>query len=280
MTAINLATVWEKYKTTREWNKLSPNSQRTYTTVMKSAIEDYFLLGNRVNQITETRVDELYQKLFKTKPSHANMLMRVLRRVFSVAKRKGWVKDNPFREMGLVKTEPRTNRWSKEEVKLYFDTAWAKQKYDLAMVVRLCYEWAQRPGDIIALTRANFNSELTEVKLTQQKTGKKIHLPIQEETTRYLKAIFAKQNKIFSLLITIPERHINGLHREHLKEIGISQQLQIRDLRRTALIEMMESGATDAEAQAVGGHVDRQMLNIYAPPTFKMAEAGLAKRFS
>jgi len=108
------------------------------------------------------------------------------------------------------------------------------------------------------LTRANFNSELTEVKLTQQKTGKKIHLPIQEETTHYLKAIFAKQNRLINLL----ERHINGLHREHIKEIGISQQLQIRDLRRTALIEMMDAGATDAEAQAVGGHVDRQMLNI------------------
>lgn len=274
--SITVSTLFAKFKETREWNKLSINSKKTYRQMMNHAEKDYFLIMNRASQITEDFVDELYDKLKITKSvSHATMFMKVMRRIWSVCKRKKLVGNNPFREMGLETPKARIIVWTKDEVEAYIQKALDKKYYDLLLVAMLCYELGQRPGDMKKLveTKQGFNSDFTEVKFVQQKTKKCMYLPIYtERLQRYLKAFL-------NHAITRNEHDFLALHHEILNTANLSPKLQMRDLRRTALTEVMEADATDAEGQSISGHVNRQELNTYSPSTLKMAKNAMAKRF-
>lgn len=272
---MNIDTLLNKFKETREWRKLSPNSQRTYQQMIDYAIKDYFLITNRVSQITTTLVDDLYEKLVKAgKLSHANMFMKVMRRIWNVSRRNKLVTDNPFASMGLGKEEPREIVWTKEQYEQYVEYTWKNDLQPLSLLARLCYTLGQRPGDMVKLKATNFTIDLNsrkpvEVKFTQEKTGKKMHLPIPEELQKYLVA----STKPFPTM-----RILNGQHREVLAKLNLPYNLQIRDLRRTALTEIMTGGASDAEGQAVSGHVNRDMLSVYAPTNLNMAKSAMKAR--
>lgn len=269
--------LFEKYKETREFQNLSFNSKRVYIGMMKLALEDYFLVSNHTKHITENYVDTLYEKLCKNgKSTVAGMFMRVMRRIWSVAKRKKWVKTNPFREMRIKVDKPREIVWTKEQVKKLLDVGLANHKYGVTATVALCYYLAQRPGDMMHLTRDTFNEDFTEVNFVQKKTGKKMKLPVIPELVKYVKAAFSTNGDV---IYNKTEKSCNVEFRE-LKRLSLTPiNLQIRDLRRTALVEFMENGATDAEGQSWSGHANRDMLNTYAPPTMRMARSAMQKRF-
>lgn len=269
---MNVKTLFEYFETTREWRKLSPNSQLVYKQMIKAANEKHFLITNRVSQITPKLVDDLYESLTTMgQIAHANMFMKVMRRLWNVCKRKGFVTSNPFEKMGLVKEEPRTTVWTKDQYEMYVKYTWNTNFKPLSLLARLSYVLGQRPGDMMKLTMSNFNKDITEVKFTQQKTKKKMVLPIPPELKKYIVATGGH--------FGFPSvRELNEQHRTVIKTLGFPP-LQLRDLRRTALTEIMESGATDAEGQAISGHSDRDMLNVYSPYTLNMAKSAMAKRF-
>lgn len=274
---MNIKTLFENFKTTREWKKLSPSSQRAYDLQMRKGLTDYFLIRTRVSQINEEFVDELYDKI-KTDVSlsMANMFMKVMRRIWSVGRRKKWVSNNPFREMGLEGEEAREIRWTVEQYNLYIRTTIHYGRTALRTLAAFCYVLGQRPGDMLKLTRKNFNSLLTEVTFIQQKTGKKMHMPLTLELIRLAKAAFAYDN---DKLIDISAREANEQHRDILRVTGLPTYLQLRDLRRTAISEVMENGGSDAEGQSISGHVNRDELNTYSPSNITMARHALEKRF-
>lgn len=59
---------------------------------------------------------------------------------------------------------------------------------------------------------------------------------------------------------------------------GLPFNLRFADFRRTAITDIVESGATDDEARAVSGHKDRNVLARYAPPSDAMAANAMTKR--
>jgi integrase len=269
--------LFERYKETREFTSLSVNSKKSYIGNMKMAQEDYFLVNDRVSRITEKYVDDLYQHICKSESvSKANQFMRIMRRIWSVCKRKGFIKTNPFREMGLTGVPPREIVWDKEQVQAAIDASIREKSYSLSAVIALCYYLAQRPGDMMALNRENFNGDFTLVKFRQRKTGKQMLLPVIPELAKYVKAAIGANGHV---VCKFSERQINEDFRALKERINLPEHLQIRDLRRTALVEMMENGATDAEGQSWSGHADRDMLNTYAPSSLAMAQNALNKRF-
>lgn len=274
---MKVSELFERYKATREYQNLAINSKRSYNSMMKLAVDDYFLVRNRITQITEEFVDTLYEKLCnKGNASYAGQFMRVMRRIWSVARRKKWVKSNPFREMRIKVTKPREVVWTKEQVNKLLDAGVASHQYGLAATIALCYYLAQRPGDMMFLKREAFNNDFTEVRFIQQKTGKAMRLPVMPELAKYVKAALSANGDV---IYDKSSKALNVAFRE-LKRLNLLPiSLQIRDLRRTALVEFMENGATDAEGQSWSGHANRDMLNTYAPSTITMARNAMQKRF-
>jgi len=271
---MKLNSLFDWYKTTREWNRLKPNSKIMYQQMMNNATLyfEHNRASEKIKLITTREVDSWYEVICRLNSvSGANLIMKVMRRIWNVAKRDGQVKSNPFEHMGLQSTEPRTVIWTKEQVKQIVDGLYSRKYYDTYMLIKLCYYLGQRPGDMSKLTCDNFNEFNHTVTFIQEKTGTLLSLPVPVELRIDLQ---------YLALTTTSLREHNKVFRYVMNEIGLPKELQIRDLRRTALTEIMESGATDAEGQAISGHKNRDMLNTYAPSTLKMAQAAMNKRFN
>ena len=69
--------------------------------------------------------------------------------------------------------------------------------------------------------------------------------------------------------------------RKILRKAGIADDVQLRDIRRTASKERAEAGATEAELAAGTGHsIERgaQILDVYNPKSYALAHAAQDKR--
>lgn len=270
--AMKLPNLYEWFQETREWRKLKPNSRKMYRQMMKHTLEKFPIM-DKVHRITTKVVDEWYDEMVAAGQTHkAVSIMKVNRRIWNVAKRKGHVTFNPFEKMNLDGLESRKVIWTRNQVDAIVHALNKKGYYDTAMLIRLCYDLAQRPGDIIRLTTSNMNVADQTVTLQQEKTGAIVTIPVPDDTWAYMMVadtFFVHQSSI---------RVHNRNFAEVRKELDL-EHLQIRDLRRTALTEIMEAGATDAEGQSISGHKNRDMLSVYAPPTTKMAQSAMKKRY-
>lgn len=268
---MKLQNMFEWFQETREWRKLKPNSRKVYHQMMRHALNKFPIM-DKVHRITPKVVDEWYDELIAEGKKHrAVTIMKIMRRIWNVAKRAGHVKTNPFEKMNLDGLEARNTIWTRNQVDAVIHTLNKKGYEDTAMLIKMCYDLAQRPGDIINMNRSNLNDDQT-VTIQQEKTGAIVTIPVSDD-------LWADMMVAGNFFITETSLRIHNKHfAEVRKELDL-EHLQIRDLRRTALTEIMESGATDAEGQAISGHKNRDMLSVYAPPTVKMAQSAMKKRY-
>ncbi len=279
---LRLQELFDWYKTDRKWNKLSLNSKITYDQMMKSALDEFYF-QDKVSYINQKTVDAWYEKLNKTgKKSKANQIMKVMRLIWNLAKKKGFggITDNPFESMGLGSTDPRMFIWSKEQVNTFIKKAYELNKPHIAILVELCYNLGQRPGDMIALKIAAYNEKDSSVTFKQEKTGKIMFLPIMEPLKSKLNRLKTNPVNIRNGTF-LPKMHYSMYNREFRAvrdAIGMSKDIQLRDIRRTVQVELMEGGATDAEGLAVLGDSTRELLNTYAPSTLTMTRHAMEKR--
>ena len=73
-------------------------------------------------------------------------------------------------------------------------------------------------------------------------------------------------------------RNFTKTARRIAREAGLPDDLQIRDLRRTAATEGASAGATPAELMAVGGWVNQASIRPYLVQTQEQATAFQEKR--
>jgi len=75
---------------------------------------------------------------------------------------------------------------------------------------------------------------------------------------------------------------LNEIHKlinEVKEEANLHQELQVRDLRRTAIVEMVEEGVDLVNIMQVSGHQSVQSVRPYLVNTFSGASNALERRF-
>jgi integrase len=295
----------EFYKTTNEFNKLRPNSQKLYTLMFSTAIrstvgqnpavrvfcpKDSVSFGQqKIKDITPTYTDKLYQSLLASHGSHrATFVCKIMRKVWYVGKRHGIVATNPFERMGLVGLEDRTVLWQPYEVYAFINKADEMGYKALATITLLCYHLCQRPGDMRLLKWSDYNGHT--FRFVQEKTGTEVEVPASPQIQARLKALPCKalpcessESSYISPCESTGKPYDRFLYSQHFRKVrkaaGLGDHLQLRDLRRTGATEMAEAGCTEDELRSVTGHKSRDVLSIYVRPTAKLAQAGISKRF-
>ena len=140
---------------------------------------------------------------------------------------------------------------------------------------------AQRPGDVRAMTWAQYNGDT--ITLRQEKTGKLVEVPCNEGLLLLLDAAKTKRPGTVIVAGRNGQRLIEDTWRDAFNLIrdkaGLGH-LQARDLRRTAVVNLARAGATVPEIAAITGHsIDRTqwILETYLPRDVHMARAGIIK---
>lgn len=203
----------------------------------------------------------------------------VLSNLFAVAEYHGHTDKNLTHKLRLKSPKKRDQIWTDEQIDAFLKAA-DKHRHGahVALYFSLLRYTAQRPGDVAAMTWKQYSGET--IRLRQKKTKALIEVPCHRD----LREILDAQERRTIHLFAGEEGEPLGYQRLFEMEYEVRKQagllgVQMRDLRRTAMVRMGEAGAEIHQIAAVSGHsieATKQILETYLPRTVKMARGAIS----
>ena len=269
-----------KYRESDGYKKLSTSTETIYRRWLNEFEAQWG--GLPCDAITRRVAIKLKEK-YAGQPSTQKHATTVLYNVMEEARYWGLIQgDNPAARLRIEGSKKRDRVFSSEERWAFLRAARRHRHGDsLRLYFHLCYYTGQRPGDVTQMRWSRYNGETIE--LVQQKTGKLVAVPCHRNLQRILAVAKVDVNSIFILARPSGKpwqrRALSQITMEVLTGAGVAD-VQVRDLRRTAVVALAEADCTEAQIAAVTGHAiekTRQILEIYLPRNVEMARAGIAK---
>jgi len=285
----------DMYMRTADFAKLTGRTQIKYESclnmVCTTKIQQGKHFGNmRLKDIRFKHVNYAYDRMCEDRgPGAANYCMACLSVVLNTAVRHDAIIANPVGYLRRKTLKPRKVKWERKQVEAFLDVAYSKWDYrSIGLIVHMAYEWGQRLGDMRLLRWTDINFEDQRVDITQSKRGADVHLPIPDDLLAMLKAqkeyfhfqeyVAPQPNPKHGYYQPYSELSIHQIVNRVKAEAGLPDELQARDLRRTAITEMVEAGVDAVGIMQVSGHQDIASIKPYLVNTFSGASAALAKR--
>ena len=286
--------IYKYYISTNNFRSLAYSSQRQYEYSMNSISNT--IIGGRtlgsikVEDLNAFHCSQAYEAwVIGGSTAKANQLARVLSVLLNYCISLDIIDHNPLSKIKKKKHQPVSEVWTQEQVELFLDTAFSKWEWRaIGLVVLLCYEWAQRPNDIRLLKWDALDMDKSVVTITQTKRGATVQLPISNE----IKQMLSDQRKDWDFQeYVIPyQRPSDGayrpLTRSHIslyanrvkENCGLPKFLKVGNLRKSGIVEMIDSGVDHLQIMSVTGHQNISSLNPYHKHTLDAATSALERR--
>ena len=247
------------YKTSPEWRDLSEATQRDYARYLREVEQ----------QIGRFRVDALEPKHVlamrddrEDTPAAANNLVRVLSSVISWSVPRGYRNDNPCEHVRKFKIGE-WPRWSWEAI-CHFRVNAVPEMWGSAA---LALYTGQRQGDVLSMGWSSVDSGCIEV--VQEKTGKKVWIPIHRDLKAVLADMPRRSVKILTNQDGVPWTkdgfRSQWAHQMDCIELesGDCHGMVFHGLRKSAVCMLLEAGCSDAMVSAITGQ-SRAMVEHYS----------------
>jgi integrase len=290
----NLRQVLAHYYKTGQFNSLSLHTQKTYTYGFnKICVTKMFgrELGDiTLKYLTPTHCTELYETWVKqVSVDNANQLSRIFSVLINFCISLGLMDRNPMSMVKKRSHEPRSVVWTQEQVELFVETAFSQFKYrNIGLLALLCYEWGQRPVDIRLLKWSSIDFDNKMVTIKQTKRGATVQLPLEDKLEQLLLQqnddwgfqdyVLPYQRPSDGAYSVIEHFQVSALANEVKALCGLPRELQMGDLRKTAITELIRSGVDQLAIMSVTGHRNVQSLNPYNKHNFNTAKSALEMR--
>ena len=294
----NFKQVVGHYLNTGQFNSLSSNTRRTYEYIL-NAICDSKLFSRSLGEITlkyltPAHCSELYEGWVRgVSVDNANNKARVFSVLMNYCISIGLIDKNPMSRIKKRKHEPKSIVWTRDQVDLFVETAFSQFKYrNIGLLALMCYEWGQRPTDIMHLEWDYIEPPIEEdtgiVTIKQSKRGVTVKLPIEEKLMDLLtqqhkdwsfqKYVIPHQNPSDGCYRPLSPVQVSTLCKEVKALCGLPMDLQAGHLRKTAIVEMIQNGADQLAIMSVTGHQNVQSLNPYNKHNYETARSALDMR--
>jgi integrase len=252
-----------------------------------------------ITEITKTDLVAFRNHLTtKVSGRTANHDLRAVKTLFMAAKRDGDLSENPAEFVESVRQKNGTGKrrsFSLQELKVILDAADPEWK---SMVMFGLYT-GQRLSDIAALTYSSIDLGKGQLRLTTQKTGKTLILPLAEPLQRFLEEkpssdnlesplhprafatlgahgrSAALSNQFADLLADagLRKRVNHQAHKRGRNSARDSNPVSFHSLRRTCTTLLHEAGIPEAVVKAMIGHDSAEVHKLY----IAVGEEALAK---
>jgi len=283
-----------EYLESYDFNACKPDTQRDYiywaTRLSSVPIDDRLFGFMHPHKVSTPVAQRAYEYLLSSGVSMANHVVGLGSVVFGHSIRMGSVNHNPFTYIKRRSTPNRKVVWSSEDIAAYLTTAYSKFKWrNIGLITQMSYEWCQRQGDMRLLQWEQYDLETGILTLEQSKRGAEVTLP----TSAGLQAMLKKQHEDFGFQKWIAPRprpvgilyqpySMRGLsvQAKIVREAsGISNLLQIRDMRRTGTVEMVDAGVDLPQIMSVTGHANPASVKPYMKNTLKSSSMAMKARW-
>ena len=268
-----------KYKTDTRYTELAPSTQKLYGWMLPSLLEVFGDIPLR--SITRVSARAFYDT-FSQKKRMAHQLISTARLIMNFGIDIGQLEFNPFENMRISKGSKRSQVWSAEQITNAISEAEKLGWPSVGLAIRLAMDIGQRPGDVRSMTWGSYDG--TMLKLRQSKTGEWVEVPVLPDLKKCLDMHRRGDDKHLLVNESTGQPYRKELLQERvrtaMRNAGISDDLQLRDLRRTAVVRMAVAGSTNAEIAAITGHSinnTAQILEVYLPRNSAMAKNAMDK---
>lgn len=266
-----------QYRRSERYRKLEASSRY----ILDKTMDRIERVAGRIVVLTITRRDMVKVK-DKLATEHgdkrANRFMKVWAALLQLAWDLSWRQDNPALGLGGADHTERTRVWQPQEVGIFCAAATAAGRPSMALAVLLAHDIGQRAGDVRRLTWGDFDGVTFAVR--QAKTKQRVAVPASPALAWLLSLRAGEGTILLNERTGMPYGPVTFGHlfKDLRQRAGLPDDLQFRDLRRTAATELGAAGATDDEIRAITGHRNRNVVAVYVRPDRRMAAAGQAKR--
>tara|TARA_R100000353_G_C6510312_1_gene196480 strand:+ start:1980 stop:2927 length:948 start_codon:yes stop_codon:yes gene_type:complete len=255
-----------------------------------TAFDDSSVGQVKFKKLTTPEAQVIYDTLSDRGITFANRITGVTRKMFNYAKKYGIVDTNPWSSIQTLTPKPRKVMWQPQDVHRFLEISYSKfETRSVGLIAQMAYEWAQRIGDMRMLTWDCIDFENEVLHLEQSKRRAVVHLPISDDLMYVLKqqnGSFDWQPYVAPNVNSKTEDGYNpyGVHiisrvaKRILREAGLSEELRLSDLRRTATTEMVEAGVGIVQIMQVTGHQSPQSVTPYMKNTLTGATNALTLR--
>ena len=268
------------YQQSEKYKGLAPKTQRSYDQCMK-IIEAWSEQAShsQIASIVPLAVERFYKSMLDT-PHQAAAVIRVLRILLNRAVKYRLIDSNPAAKPEIRSPAPRDAVWTDEATRVLIETANNNGRRSIALAVMLAKYTGQRQGDILRLSWNQYDGET--LRLRQRKTGKVLAVPVIAILRQWLDGTSqASPIIVLSEATGRPYREDNFRHVfSDIRDRAGVGELQFRDLRRTAAVQLAEAGCTAPEIAAITGHAiesTQKILETYVPRTSTMARNAMLK---
>lgn len=278
-TVENVKALIALYRQDAAFTSRKQTTQKGYNTVLNEIErkEGHVL----VRTITKKQLKSIYRELMTRGIALAGLHMRIWRLLLAFAEEEGWIEANPGKKLRIVSTEARTIVWTWPQIDAFCKAADAEKVPSMALAVMLAYDLGQRQGDILALSKAAKKG--AGFLIRQSKTDEVVLVPLRWRETRKRLAAAPKSDAVQVVISEATGLPYKADHFRHefarIKKLaGLPDELQYRDLRRTAATEQGDGGADTTQIRSVTGHRSDAMLRVYVRPTGTQAAAAQKAR--
>lgn len=250
------------YKISPEWNGLSEGTRREWSALLERINAAWGQLS--VKGIETRHVLALRDKWSST-PARTNNMLRALSSMLSWSVPRGWTKVNVALEVKKLKGGVGYAPWPWQAIGLFRSNA----RPEMARAALLALYTGQRQGDVLHMEWGHIEGELMSVEVVQRKTKKQLWIPVHRELKVILSEIGGGTGRVLldhkgqswdeERFRAAWQREMNRSEFAALRQRG----LVFHGLRKSAVVMLLEAGATDAEVAAVTGQ-SREMVEHYA----------------
>jgi integrase len=278
--------LYKSYINSIDYKKLSTKSRYDYPYYMKgwfdSRTAGTTLQRTRLCDLSSPICQRIYDEHAAHSVSLANHTLAVYKLVLAYAIRNGFTTFNPFKGVKAQAVKPRRVVWERHHLQKFMDTAFSKFEWrSVGIIVYMAYSWGQRLGDMRNLTWEQYDMDTGVLHLEQSKRRARVSIPTHSDLREMLeqqhkefgwqKYIAPSQLKIKDTLQPYSLHKLAKVGKEIMMAAGLPAELQLMDMRRTAVTEMVQAGVPLPNIMSVTGHATPQSLTPYMRHTLKSA---------
>jgi hypothetical protein len=301
----------ERYKRSRAWEKVSTRSRGDYERALRLVLDHPTKTGGDVGHLPAASMmaraaDKLYLALQKGKRverriRQANLCMIRMARAWDVVQRlypQIVPVQNPFRGVELDYGKDTTRPASREEAYALHAALVAAGELHLAAVPLICFEWHQRPENVLsghlAWTDYRPAERLDAVRILHHKTGELVWLPLSDEEGPLFPELTAYLDSLDRLGVPIvllkPKgkeskptrpfkmRDARARVRKAARDLGLATDLTLAACRHGGLTELGNAELTEQGVMALSGHRSPQAARLYVKRTETQRVTAARKR--
>lgn len=223
----------------------------------------------KVRNVTQREIETLHLSKSAT-PYHANRMLSLLSKMFSLAQSWGWRDDNPVKGIERF-IEQKRERWLNQEELTRLWKVLNQYPFKLAsFAIKLLLLTGARRGEVLNATWEQFDFKqgvwTKPSHLTKQK--KQEHLPLSEEAIALLQELknlnLTKSDYLFPGRVEgRPMRDFRGFWRKVLKEANL-ENVRVHDLRHTYASHLVSNGVNISVVGKLLGHTQAVTTQRYA----------------